>query len=111
MTKPLCKCGSKMVIKTNRKTKEKFLGCFTYPICTHTKPINNSVYTHDDKALTSRLKAAETSSRSLTAKYREATAKRLPKRQNSILNELIKADQEIAEIRKERRKRRKHPTN
>lgn len=32
-------CGSDMVIRTNRATGEKFLGCERYPDCTHTEPL------------------------------------------------------------------------
>jgi ssDNA-binding Zn-finger/Zn-ribbon topoisomerase 1 len=30
------KCGSKMIIKTNRYTKERFWACSRYPDCKHT---------------------------------------------------------------------------
>lgn len=32
-------CGADMVIRTNRATQEKFLGCTRYPECMHSEPL------------------------------------------------------------------------
>lgn len=32
-------CGADMVVHTNRKTGESFLGCSNYPECMHTAPL------------------------------------------------------------------------
>lgn len=36
---PLCPdCGGAMVLRTNKKTDQKFYGCSFYPECTGTRP-------------------------------------------------------------------------
>lgn len=37
-TYSICECGRLLKIRTNSKTKQKFLGCSNYPICKRTKP-------------------------------------------------------------------------
>ncbi len=41
---PACGSGTKLVVRTNRKSDSQFLGCENFPICTHTEKIPESMY-------------------------------------------------------------------
>ena len=36
---PIARCNGRLVIRTNRSTDGKFIGCENYPECRHTEPI------------------------------------------------------------------------
>jgi len=36
---PVCFCGSKMVLRTNKNTGEQFWGCSSYPKCKGSRPV------------------------------------------------------------------------
>lgn len=37
------KCGSKLIVRTNRANESQFLGCPRWPECQHTEPIPESI--------------------------------------------------------------------
>ena len=39
ITKPCRDCGKPLVVRANRETGQKFLGCSQYPQCQHTEPM------------------------------------------------------------------------
>ncbi len=42
-TKICPECGKDLVIRTNKATRERFLGCSQWPQCTHTEPLPEDV--------------------------------------------------------------------
>lgn len=40
---PVCSPPPKLIVKTNRKNGNQFLGCPNWPNCTHTEPIPESL--------------------------------------------------------------------
>jgi ssDNA-binding Zn-finger/Zn-ribbon topoisomerase 1 len=44
ITKRCPDCGAKLMIRTNRQNDSHFIGCTTWPECTHTEPIPQSLH-------------------------------------------------------------------
>jgi ssDNA-binding Zn-finger/Zn-ribbon topoisomerase 1 len=43
ITKPCKRCGRLLIERTNRETGESFLGCPSWPDCTYTEPLPESI--------------------------------------------------------------------
>lgn len=39
ITKPCPECGGRLVVRVNRQNDTEFLGCASYPVCTHTEGV------------------------------------------------------------------------
>jgi len=65
-------CGSSLVVRTNRSTNEKFLGCQNYPNCRYTEPFTGKP-TNSSKKSSSSKKKASTPRQTKTSKKKAST--------------------------------------